>query len=256
MRRLRPSSEVLTGCRQRLLASITPLVSVRDEFGGGYRLQQIVGGKKLEMVVSGLGKALKERIYSSGPGFVSDNGPSTVLQGVRVHMHVCHIVECLQFGSVCTCRARFKHPAKATKGARAIMHALQVMGLYPIASEVMLLAPKWNLATRADLVCVNGEGEYVLVSLKTGDGATQKTGRFFRAPRGMDTIADTQRARHQLQLLAEYVLLSNAGISVTRALILYVEMRKTDPRCASVPAARWWWKNRELHLQFDASMCV
>lgn len=256
MYRTRLSESAVADCRRALLRAVVPSVDVRDEPGGGYRMEKRTkSGVVRVLVVGGLGRALQERVYSAGPGFVYDDGPSTVTQGLRVHMHVYHIVECLTFLSVCKCRARFKRPSQATKGARAVMERLKLLGLSPVASELLLLAPAWNVATRADLVCVNSVGEFVLVSLKTGAGSTKTSGRMLRGPAGMNVVADTQRARHQVQLLAEHVMLIEAGVNVVQAQIMYVKTDGIVAQCASVDAARWWWGEEFLQSQFGKCMC-
>jgi hypothetical protein len=76
-----------------------------------------------------------------------------------------------------------------------------------------------------------------------------------QGPAGMNALADTQRARHQVQLLAEHVMLTEAGVNVARAQIMYVKTGGLVAQCTSVDAAWWWWGEDFLQSQFSAFMC-
>lgn len=209
--------------RAKLLATLEearkPITAVEDVPGGGFKLIKGDPRQPKTEVVRGLHAALKERVYSEGPPIGWDYGPSSSKYGELVHRHVYHLVECLKFGRECKCGSKFRSEKMANKSAREVLRVLRVNGLVPVASEVVLLAPAWNLATRADLVCANKEGKIVLVSLKTGACNTLLTGRCFRGD--LEEIADTASARHQAQLAAEVIMMEAAGVKVTFAFVLY-----------------------------------
>lgn len=220
---------------------------VSDEPGGGFRLHATDG---VSMRTGGLGARLAAVAYSKGPEMVTDAGPSCVSRGLLVHRHMFHYVECITFGAPCECAARFRKLETATAGVAALVRHLRAIGLAPVASEVALVAPAWDLATRADLVCTDADGELVLVSIKTGAGDAGKTDRRLRAP--FEHIVDSGHARHQLQLLAEYVLMCAAGACPKRAVVAYVSLAgdAVDTRAA----AGWWWNDEDARARFSKAM--
>jgi len=234
-----PTDDAARRARRRLMDKVTnarlPLGRVTDEPGGGFRVH--AAGKSRSLVVGGLGAALAERVFAQGVEHVSDAGPSTARLGNLVHRHVFHVVECIWAGEDCRCGTRFRRPQLANKGALEVLRAIWMLGLAPVACELALVAVAWDLATRADLVCVDTEGGIVLVSIKTGAGRTTRTERRFRS--GLAHMYDTQRARHQVQLAAERLMLEKAGVRVRRGFIVYCGPDGKGPGSVPHDAKLW-----------------
>jgi hypothetical protein len=208
------------------------LGTAEDAPGGGYVLRDARGVRELK--VGGLHRALEERVYAQGVSHVGDDGPSTRETGKRVHRHVYHLVECLVHKRACTCGSRPTHFKTINKGAREVVRLVRAHGLKPMASEVLVLAPYWNLATRVDLLCLDADQRVVLVSIKTGAAKTKETAQTFRG--GLSHIRDTEHARHQTQLAAERLALLRAGLDVHKALIVYAAPDGTPGRTVPLDA--------------------
>lgn len=220
---------------EKLCAARRPLGDVEDVGGGGFRVYDV--GRTRSIVVGGLGRALEERVYAQGVEHVRDVGPSTAVGGRQVHRHVFHLVECLHYKAACVCGSRFRKPATACARAREIMATVKRMGLAAVACELALVAKTWNVATRADLVCADAAGRLVLISLKTGAGGIAATERTLRG--GLAHMVDTQRARHQVQLAAERLMLEKAGAVVHRGFIIYCTLDDAHARAVTADARLW-----------------
>lgn len=195
------------------------LGTVEDAPGGGFMIKRADGMRS--MIVGGLHKALQERVYSEGPKILHDDGPSTREAGKMIHRHVCHMIECVTYARPCTCGTRAKTITTLCKGACRVFECLLGKGLMLMASEVLVLAPEWNLATRVDLLCLDDDKRVWLVSIKTGGRNRTETGRTFRGP--LSHIRDTQSARHHMQLAAERIALQRTGLNVYKAVTIYVQ---------------------------------
>lgn len=215
-----PMTEAAKKARKKMHKTLAgahkPITAVEDEPGGGFRL---FNEKQSEMVVGGLHEALRTRVFAEGVEHVTDSGPSSRELGKRVHRHVFHLTECILHELPCRCGTRAKTFKGISRQALEIFRTVRARGLMCVASEVAIIAPRWNLATRVDLLCTDIAGRLVLVSVKTGAAKTSQSERTMRG--GLSHVHDTEATRHQAQLAAERLILKEAGIELDGAFIIY-----------------------------------
>ena len=222
---------------EKIERKLQGLATAEDAPRGGFLLRHMDGERTLRF--GGLHRALEDRVYARGVYHVCDEGPSSREDGKRVHQHVYHLVECLgQRKAKCGCGVRATKLKTLCKGAREVVRLVRAKGVMLMASEVLVLAPKWNLGTRVDLLCQDAEKRVVLVSIKTGACKTTHTYNTFRG--GLQNIRDTEAERHQVQLAAERIMLQQSGVEVHRAFIVYAppdgstgHVEPSDPWLAS-----------------------
>ncbi len=162
---------------------------------------------------------------------------SSAQQGTLVHRHVHHMVEC---SAGCKCDVQTRGENKFAKRALMFMRG---KGWIPLYSELAVYTPEFDIATRVDILCADAEENLVLVSLKTGyHGIEYEKNRFrFKPPFG--NLWDTQRNRHQMQLLLEQTMLEHTyQMEIVEQGVLYVN---SDPTGANMAIFR---TPRQLHI--------
>lgn len=171
-----------------------------------------------------LGSEDMNTIIKNG-GIQRKRGTSSVHHGNLVHRHIYHQIECIQSSRKCTCDVRTKGQ---NKFAASAIRFLKNKGWRPVCSELALFSPEFDLATRIDILCATMQREYVLVSIKTGYSGLDKEKARFKFRKPLDSLDDTQRIRHQLQLLIEKLILErNYQMPILRCGVLYVN---SDPK--------------------------
>ena len=90
--------------------------------------------------------------------------------GIRVHEQVEYVVQAIKSSD----SLPLKRPKQFTL---QVFAALYAHGLQPIESEYCILNVEKNICTAIDLVCLNSQNEYCIVSLKTGYDSEQLSER-------------------------------------------------------------------------------
>jgi hypothetical protein len=192
-------------------------------------------------------------------------GASTRQKGNLVHRHVYHQVECMRTPTaICTCPFGKQTPDKPNEQAKQLLQTVKDFGWIPIHSEMAIVSMTMRLATRVDLLAYDpGSMTFILVSWKTGykevqtqisASRSQSSCLFMNSP--LDKIPDNERERNQLQLLCEYMILTQEyQLEISRALVIYIHFDKTDANRKLVDAAAgWWWNQAEIQTQFWDAM--
>jgi hypothetical protein len=245
------------------------VVNIRDRQGGGYIIERREGYVKEESIVCGLinriqkryttseGNAAISRLYTTLPSSLKLKPKerkkkvklTAIERGIRIHQLVYHKVECSRMdcygdntffsndetlGGVYKCKCMDilggeTWSLEETHTVDKFMEFIDYLNLIPVFSELFLWDPMKRIATRIDLLCINSEMRFVLVSLKTGlygrPGNPGETNHHFRSPLGH--IRDSIKHRHDLQLLTELLLLVDTyKVPVCDALTIYVSIEE------------------------------
>lgn len=127
---------------------------------------------------------------------------------------------------------------------------LRAHGLRAVAAQVPLVSLTHGWATAVDLLAVRGRTLYV-IEVKTGRAAMRAGGGRLAPP--LHHVADTDRARHQLQLLLMCELLRHEYGIPTTGVLLYLQQsaatgrvratgRGFEPWCRSADRRREIWE--------------
>ena len=213
---------------------------------------RVVGGKRHGHMMHGLTKRLSSRIHSDGavPAIARR---STITRrgkkwtGKQAGRRRGSAVD----AQLSTIANGCKPPKDPHWLTRVALSALRAEGLRLICGQRSVVAPRGNLATAVDLVCMRGAGDLVLVELKTGydngrfepittDGVAQK----MRGP--LKKADDCVVHRHLAQLSATTAMfvsdeslmrqLFAMGIEQVSSLVLYV----TDDDVEMHELTDWW----------------
>tara|TARA_B110000858_G_scaffold197583_1_gene259796 strand:+ start:10229 stop:10810 length:582 start_codon:yes stop_codon:yes gene_type:complete len=150
--------------------------------------------------------------------------------------------------------------SKMLKLTRLTFNALAYHNLVPISSQRVVIDSHRRLGTAADVVCVRGNHELVLVELKTGFGGdrTRGAGTFMQFP--LAKAKDCNINRHFAQLSATMHLfkrevetlskLRSEGIDKVSGCVLYVDGDLTEK--FDLPS--WWEKRGEKILNRIGSL--
>lgn len=147
---------------------------------------------------------------------------SSKAMGTLIHAHITHLVECKD---VCKCnRLRLiASKDKTNKYARAAIRVLEERRYYPLRSEVAIYSPEMDIATQVDLICLTDELKYVLISIKTGYSRYMNESEKFFFKHPIDDVYDTQKNRHQLQVLIEKMILERTyHITIAKTEVMYI----------------------------------
>lgn len=143
---------------------------------------------------------------------------SSIREGLLVHRHVHHMVECKK--NACKCDVKTKG---RNGSAEMVMRWLTQTGWKPFMSERGVYCEDLTLATQFDLLCITSTQDLVLVSLKTGYPNVASEARRFTLQSPLDDLHDTQMVRHQLQVILEREMLWRAyGLRIEKVGVLYV----------------------------------
>lgn len=173
----------------------------------------------------GLLRFLQARLYPNyQPPERRRNERSSRSQGERIHRHLAHAVNCSADGQ-CSCQV--KRPVCTNvmnKHARSLLTQLETLKITPVRCEVPIVSPQWNVGTRIDLIGKHENGEWVLISIKTGYerhfNRRRTVGAQLCAP--LSEWPDTPLSHHRAQLLAEYLICKHEyGVVFDQCLILY-----------------------------------
>lgn len=113
-----------------------------------------------------------------------------------------------------------------------VLSVCERQGWTPVASELPLWNEDWRVATAIDLLCVDvRRSRLVLVELKNGfegeEYGPHATDARMRAP--LDDLRDCPMHRHQLQLLAMRLMLSERyGVDVDESCVVLTRSKRRD----------------------------
>lgn len=174
----------------------------------------------------GVIKFLQQRLYPMyQPPIRRRYEQSSRVQGLRVHRHLSHAINCVADGH-CSCEGR-KRPVTSTvmnKHTRSLLTTLERLRITAHRCEVPIVSQQWQVGTRIDLIGIKQDGRSVLVSIKTGydrhfNRRHDKTANL-QAP--LHEWPDTPLSHHRAQLLAEYLICKHEyGIVFDECVILY-----------------------------------
>lgn len=159
----------------------------------------------------------------------NESNLSSRKMGSLVHNHVFHMVECAH--GTCKCgRSRSIQLKDMNIFSKLILRVVKEKGWAPLRSELGIYSPEMNLATQIDLLCMNEELQFILVSIKTGYAQYAKENKTFTFKSPLEDIWDTRKNRHQLQLLIEKLILErNYKITISHAEVIYVNSDPKNP---------------------------
>ena len=178
----------------------------------------------------------------SGLGLGSNLRGSSIAQGLRVHAHVFHLVECVKRGA-CTCSPK---PRKTNAFATAILAKLRSEHFLPLFSEVPVVVG--SLGTRVDIVAARPAfGTEVLIEVKTGNMSDEWNGYSrFREP--LNHVPYTRVNHAWVQILATRAMCRNAYGVDPDDIYLVIAARDSAKKkiVARILAAPLWTKDASL----------
>lgn len=194
-------------------------------------LTTIVGGVT-KLIPRVFGNEDMNAIIDGGFLVGNERGQSSRALGSLVHNHVFHMVECGSgTGSNCKCgRKKSIQLDDMNVYAKSVIRFIKQKGWAPLRSELGIYSPDLNVATQVDLLCMNEDLQYILISLKTGYSKFIKENETFKFRAPLDDVWDTRKNRHQLQLLIEKLILErNYKIEISQCAVMYVNSDPKNP---------------------------
>jgi hypothetical protein len=158
-----------------------------------------------------------------------------------------------QVSRLCNASALARKHSKMLKLTRLFFNALAYHGLTPVGSQRVVIDALRGIGTAADVVCMRGKCELVLVELKTGFGGdrTQGVGSCLQSPLGKTKDCHVNRHFAQLAVTlhlfkqeeATLAKLAAKGIDKVSGCVLYVDADLSEK--FSLPA---WWERRAARI--------
>ena len=196
----------------------------------------------------GITKLLTKKLYSSATPPSASSWRGGAWQGAGGGLRRGTAVD-TQVSRLAKASEALRKRSKMLKLTRLTFNALAYHGLVPVDAQRVVIDAERGIGTAADVVCMRGDHELVLVELKTGFGGdrTQSAGTCFQKP--LIKAKDSHINRHFAQLAVTLYLFKRETRTLARLLakgvdevsgcVLYVDGEVSEK--FELPS---WWERR------------
>ncbi len=200
----------------------------------------------------GITKLLADRLHSPAALPISSSWRGQTWSGKNGGLRRGRAVDA-QVSRLANASALMRKHSRMLKLTRLCFNALAYHNLVPVGSQRVVIDALRGIGTAADLVCMRGRHELVLVEVKTGFGGdrTKGVGTTMRPP--LQKAKDCHANRHFAQLAVTLHLfkqeeetlakLAAKGIDQVSGCVLYVDADLSE--LFALPA---WWERRAARI--------
>jgi len=132
-------------------------------------------------------------------------------------------------------------PPTTSPHLRALLDFHYTNRWQPLFTQYRVFAPGLGVGTRIDEICIDAEGNLIVVELKYGYDQYREFGNAcMNAP--LDDVLDSPQHQHMLQCgLPALMLQRHWKVKVGGAFVVYV----TDGEVYPLPVAAWFWERQD-----------